>query len=434
MELQARDSAVMLSDRDHLSSQRDYTMQIRITVSILLLLILRPEITSAENWSRFRGENGTGVSLQTGISVTWDDDAIAWQVDLPGIGHSSPCIWEKALFVTSATDEGTRRLLLRLNADTGDEVWRRELALETNHLHRKNSWASGTPATDGLRVYVIFADTKTHAVAAWDFDGNELWKVDLGTFESQHGQGVSPVVVDGMVIVPNDQKGPSSIVALDAETGEVRWKSPRPSGSTSYVTPMVVDTDNGKALICASQASGVSSLDLATGHTHWETGPLPERTVASPVESHGIVLATCGKGGQGKYMVFVDLNARSEKDRIARDRRQRLPYVPTPVIWEGLAFLWGDSGVVSCVELPSGENVWTERVPGNYSASPVCINGHVYCVAEDGVVTVIEASRSFRLLGRTPLGDPCYSSPAVANRHLYLRTFHTLFAIQANAN
>lgn len=399
---------------------------------VLLVVLFAAASTEAGNWSRFRGENGTGLSNQTGIPTEWEDDELAWQIDLPGVGHSSPCVWEKTLFVTTAEDEGRRRLLLSIDADTGSIHWQKEITLNSNHRHLKNSWASSSPATDGTRVYVTFADEQSYEIRAWDFSGELVWQADLGEFDSAHGLGVSPIVADGLVIVVNDQRGPGWVDALDAETGIRRWRTPRPSSKTSYVTPIIAEVDNRPVVVCVSMTSGVSCLDLADGHLVWETGAMSHRTVASPVISQGVLLATSGGGGQGKHLIAVDLHGTAHDARIVFERRQRLPYVPTPIVWHDLAFLWGDSGVISCLEMPAGRNLWTHRVDGNYSSSPICIDGHIYCTSEDGVVTVIRADREFELLARTPLGDPCHASPAVANEHLYLRTFHRLFAIKAN--
>lgn len=398
----------------------------------LLVLAGMAPVTMAGEWDRFRGENGAGISRQTGIPTSWKEDEPAWQIELPGVGHSSPCVRETTLFVTSATDDGTRRLLLSINADTGTENWRRERTFESSHRHRKNSWASGTPACDDQHVYTTFADEHSCIVTAWDASGEEVWSADLGEFQSRHGIGASPVVAEGLVIVTNDQLGSSSITAFDAASGDLKWKTARPSGHTSYATPVVTSIDGHPALICVSTASGVSCLDLHSGELLWETGELPHRTIASPVLFDDLVLATCGSRGQGRYLLAVDLSSSAADSRISFERRQRLPYVPTPVIWNDLAILWGDGGVVSCLEMPSGANLWTHRVPGDYSSSPICVNGHVYCIAEDGVVTVIRADREFELVARTPLGDSCHASPAVANEHLYLRTFHQLIAVKAN--
>jgi outer membrane protein assembly factor BamB len=157
------------------------------------------------------------------------------------------------------------------------------------------------------------------------------------------------------------------------------------------------------------------------------------RTVASPVAAEGLVLACCGEGGNGKYFAAVRTTPEAgSESRIAWERQTMLPYVPCPVIHNGLAFLWGDKGILLCVELQTGRELWHERIDGAFSGSPVCIEDRLYCVTETGEVVVIHAGPEFRELGRTSLNDGCHSTPAVANGHLYIHTFHALIAVKAS--
>lgn len=407
----------------------------RIVLACVVSVVLLVPETAADDWTRFRGANGSGISTLSGIPDSWSDDDYSWTVEFPTIGHSQPIIHGKALFLTSAVEGGTKRYLHRLNADTGEELWRREMEFEESHKHLKNSWASSTPATDGERVYVIFADDVSHVVSAWTFDGEQVWSRNLGGFESQHGQGVSPIVEQGLVIVPNDQRGTSFVTALDSRTGETVWTTPRPSGSTSYSTPLLLPGHGARTqLICLSEASGLASLDLHTGKLNWQTPPLPLRTVACPAAGSDVLVATCGQGGAGKYLLAVNSREQTESpSRLLFERKKQLPYVPTAVIRDQLLFLWGDNGVVSCLDVRSGREHWTERVSGSYSSSPVWIEGRLFCVSETGDVVVIRADDEFELLGRTSLGDRSHTTPAVANGHLYLRTFNRLLALPAKA-
>ena len=404
----------------------------RFPLTFILCMCVTPVI-QADNWPRFRGENGLGISDQTGIPSEWDNDDYAWVIELDKLGHSQPMVWDKALFLTTATEGGTQRFLHRLNADTGETVWTVSQEFETSHKHLKNSWASSTPATEGKRVYVIFADEQSHIVTAYSFDGEKIWSRNLGGFESQHGQGVSPVVAEGLVIVSNDQRGVSSITALDSETGEEVWSVDRPSGATSYSTPVLLPGDGGRTqVICVSEASGIASLDLKTGRLNWQTEPLPMRTVAGPAIGNGVVVATCGQGGNGKYLLAV--NPREQTDSPSRtlfERTKQLPYVPTCVVLDNLLFLWGDAGILNCIDAYTGREYWTKRITGAFSSSPVCIDGRLFCVSETGEVVVIRASDEFELLGRVKLGDRSHTTPVVANGHLYLRTFGKLFALKA---
>lgn len=394
-------------------------------------------------WTRFRGPDGAGISDQKGIPVTWSPGDYAWNVELPGVGHSSPVIWKHKVFVTSAVDEGAVRFLHCLDVRTGKRLWTRSFGMNRSHKHLKNSWASGTPCVDGERVYVPFADKEHHTLSAYDLDGNLVWRRFLGRFESQHGQGVSPIIFEEMVIIPNDQRGPSSVVALDRRTGEVVWSTLRPIQEAAYATPRIIRHNGTEPqLICCSGGAGVSSLDPYTGQVNWTTEPFPHppRNVSSPVYAAGLIFQTCGGGGKGNVMHAVDPaephDASRERmayklSRTGSNAQPALPYVPTPIACGGYLFLCGDSGVFGCIEPGTGRNVWTRRVGGNYSGSPVCIDGKIYIISEDGEVVVFAASSQFRLLGRTRLGDDSHSTPALAGGRLFLRTFHRLACLEA---
>jgi|JI6StandDraft_1071083.scaffolds.fasta_scaffold26800_2 outer membrane protein assembly factor BamB len=400
---------------------------------VLALISLFVDKASAENWPRFRGENGTGLSKQPGIPVAWEAGDYAWTIDLPGVGHSAPVIWEKTLFVTSATEGGGTRYLHCLDADSGQQRWQTSVTLGESKKHLKNSWASSTPATDGQRVYVMFADNSKLTISAWNFEGKQVWTKDLGSYESEHNLGVSPLVQDGLLIVSNDQVGPSSLLALNPETGETVWTAERNPGKTSYSTPVIAPGKAGSLqILCISESNGITSTDLRTGKLNWQTPKLPMRTVASPIVADGLVFATCGEGGNGKYFAAAKIDPDADNaTRIAYERKTMLPYVPCLVAKDGLLFLWGDKGIMVCLEIATGKEVWSERIDGQFSGSPVCIEDRLYCVTEDGIVVVLQAGPEFRELGRTALGDDCHSTPAVANGHLYLRTFHKVFAVKA---
>ncbi len=404
-----------------------------MTCGLSLLLSTR---TNAQNWTRFRGENGAGISDLKGIPSRWSDSDYAWKIELPHVGHSSPIIWEKMLFVTTATEGGGERFLHCLDADSGKERWQASIKLNESRKHQKNSWASSTPATDGDRVYVLFADDTRQLVVAWDFSGEEAWRRDLGAYDSEHGLGASPILHDGLLIIPNDQTGPSSLIALNAETGASVWQSERLPGKSSYSTPLVVaDGDGGHQIISLSESNGVTGVDLLTGKVNWQTPKLPYRTVASPVANDGLIFMVCGEGGTGKYFAAIQTDpAVSAESRIVFERKTTLPYVPCPVAYHGMLFLWGDKGILVCLELPTGREIWSQRIEGGFSGSPVCLGDRIYCLTESGEVVVVRAGDHFEELGRTALGDESHSTPAVANGHLYLRTFRHLMALKARSD
>ncbi|MBM79290.1 MAG: hypothetical protein CMJ78_01695 [Planctomycetaceae bacterium] len=398
-----------------------------------LVLVLSASLTQAENWPRFRGTDGTGVSDQKGIPTTWTANDYEWNIELPGVGHAQPIVWEKKLFATSAIDEGAQRYIFCIDTETGKQLWTKTVTLNKSHKHPKSSWASSTPVTDGKLVYFSFADKETYLILAYTLDGEFSWQRDVGEFDSQHGLGVSPILFDGLLIVANDQKGPSSIIALNAENGKTRWSIERKYRKTSYATPRIVKGKNDDAqLIVVSGATGVTSLDPLTGRKNWNAGTFPLRTVASPVYGAGLIIASCGQGGRyGVKQIAVDVRLNADgAPRIRWTRERLIPYVPTPIVFNDMLFEWNDEGTVACVDIKTGKELKRARIGGNYSGSPICIDGKLYGVAEDGIVRVVSATPKLNDLGSVDLGDPSHSTPIVAHGRLFLRSYHRLAALR----
>ena len=413
----------------------------RIAVAWGCLAVFSCGLAMAENWPQFRGADGTGISSEKGVPTSWSQGDYLWDVAIEGIGHASPVVWGNDIFVTSAEDNGAIRRLVCLDAQNGKQRWSRVIGM--NRFvpgNLKSSNASSTPATDGERVYVLFGDKENYLVAAYDFAGELLWRRSLGAFESQHGVGVSLIVAGDMLIVCNDQDGPSSILAFDKKTGVTRWVTPRTfrGQSTSYSTPLVWRDGKGPPqLICASGPMGISSLDLQTGASNWHSGEFPLRTVASPVYAGGLFIASCGQGGRyGVLQVAVDPNSRDENGlaKVVWKREKMIPYVPTPIAVGDHLFDWTDEGIIVCVDAKTGKDVWVKRLGGKFTSSLLCIDGKIFAVEERGKVIVIDAGPEFKELGSSDLGDASYSTPAIANGRLYLRTFSRLKCLQAKKN
>lgn len=398
------------------------------------------KISAQENWTRFRGPNGSGISPLKGVPTEFSEQDFAWNIELPGKGHGSPIIWKDQLFVTSATetgeqDGGEQRLLFCLNPANGKEIWSLKLGFNTSHKHVKNSFASSTPCTDGQLLYVAFADEQKLTLDAYTLEGERKWRRILGAFTSQHGFGVSPILYKNLVVLPKDMMGSSTIMAFDKETGDTVWSIPRQIRRTSYATPMILERP-GKPdqLITVSGASGISGHDPLTGDVLWTTAEFPKRTVASPIVAAGNIIASDGGGGKGfdLWAVSPDGSGDITETHIKFKRTKELPYVPTPIYFNELLFLWSDKGVVSCVDPKTGENLWTERVQRTeVSSSPVCIDGKIYCPDENGNVAVVAASREFEHLGTSSLGDPTHATPAVAGGRVFFRTFNRLICLEA---
>lgn len=396
--------------------------------------------TAGDTWPRFRGENGLGTSNEAEIPVEWSEDHFLWKADLPGKGHSSPVIWEDRLFVASGDPETAERVLLCYNASTGEKLWERRYSSTTHNLHAHNTYASNSPAVDGKHVYVAWVTPERYLAMALDHDGNEVWQRDLGPFASQHGFGASPMVFGDLVIFTNDQRADkenpqeSFVVALDRQTGQTRWRRSRPSSRAAYGTPCLYYPPEGSPqLIVTSDAAGITALDPVSGGILWQAPdvfPFPWRCVNSPLVAGGLIWASCGEGGVGKQMVAVRPPASpGQEPEVVYTINRSAPYVPTPIECNGLLFVWRDAGTVVCLDLETGDELWTGRVGGAYHGSPVCVDGKLYCASQQGDVVVIAADKEFKLLARNELGEGSSSTPAVAHGRMYVRTESTLFCI-----
>ncbi len=403
--------------------------------ALLVTLLLVPAY--GQEWTRFRGPNGTGVSDTKTIPVIWVETSFNWRVKLPGEGHSQPVLWGDRIFVTSAERQGKTRLVLCLNTRDGKTIWTKNFAHATHSRHKFNSFASTSPTVDEKRLYVVFGNPDKTVVRAFDHSGRPVWERNLGRYAGRHGYGGSPIIFENTLIVQNEHPGAApKILALNCENGETAWESDRRQGRGAYCTPCVYKPDGASPeLIFTSHAHGLSSLDARTGKLNWEAPLFDKRSVASPVVYKDLVFGTCGSGGGGNYLVAVRVGGKGDvsESHLAYKLTQAIPYVPTILVYDDRLFLWNDRGIASCVKPETGEVLWQERVPrpegDRFFGSPVCVDGKIYCVSDSGEVVVIRASDEFEVLAQNQLGDECRGTPVVAGGRMYIRTAHQLVSV-----
>jgi outer membrane protein assembly factor BamB len=400
-----------------------------------LLLFLHSGRLAGQEWTRFRGPNGSGVSLATTVPLRWTEKDYRWKADLPGVGHSSPVLWGDRIFVTSGDQKTGSRTLLCHRAGDGRQLWLRAFPGERHGKHADNSFASATPAVDDRRVYACWGSPKQLLVVALDHQGQEIWRADLGPFRAGHGFGASPIVHGDLVVVPNDQDGPGALLALDRATGKVRWKVPRRSKAT-YTTPCVYQARGRPAeLIFTSYEHGITGIDPKNGRVSWEVEVFNkshiETAIGSPIATDELVIGTSGWLGVRQEVVAVRPGTRGQdgKPQEAYRITRSAPLCTTPLVKDDLLFLWSDLGIVTCADLRTGKPYWRQRVPGSYYGSPVCVGKHVYCASREGEVLVLAAAKDYRLVSRNPLGEGSHATPAVAGGVMYLRTHGHLLAI-----
>ena len=421
----------------------------RSVFSFLILSLVLPCVESrAQEWTRFRGPNGSGISPATNIPLKWTADDYNWQIDLPAQGSSSPVLWGKRLFLMgNHTDEGHRSVLC-IDADSGRILWRRDFPVKNHYLHRDNDFASATPCVDEDGIIVVWSNPEQVLMTALSLDGQEMWRRDLGPYKGLHGSSNSPIIADGLVVLANDQMDPkrfsfylpretnmdpgkSFLIALDRKTGETRWKVDRKSELAGYATPCIRRSGGRAEVVFSSTAHGITAVDLQSGRISWEIDKIwDNRTVSSPQLFGDLVLGSFGKGLSGQRLVAVrPEKPGSAKGKLVYDVTRNVPLVPSFVVKDGLLYLWTDSGIVSCLDAATGKVHWRERVGGEFYSSPIWIEGRLYCISKRGQIVVLAASRKFEVLARMELGEKTFATPAVANGVMYLRTQTRLYSL-----
>jgi len=389
-------------------------------------------LVSAQEWTRFRGPNGTGISNASQIPTKFSLSDANWRIQLPGVGHSHPVIWGDKLFLTSAVEASHSRQVLCYQASDGKLLWKTEYPYAEHHRHQFNSFASATAAVDETHVYVAFTTPEEYMLVALKHDGTEAWRADLGPFESQHSGGTSPVVFENLVVIGNEQDGPSFLAAFDRMTGKEAWRTPRKFEKVAYSTPCIYQpAGQPPQMIFNSQAYGVSAVDPYTGRMIWEAPLLSMRSCSSPVLAGGNLIGSCGSGAGGNYLIAIKPGGTGNisSTNLAYKLTRSMPYVPTPIAVGDLLFAWSDGGVVTCIQADTGEQHWQKRVEGNYFGSPICVQDRLYCISTKGKCVVLRASKTFEELAVNDLGEGSHSTPAVANERMYLRTFSHLISI-----
>lgn len=418
-------------------------------LALLLSLMLASQCT-AENWPCWRGPRGDGSSQERAVPKKWNGETgenVAWKVSVPGSGHASPIVWGDRIFLVSCLEEQEERLLLCLDRHTGKTLWQKTVvASQLETKHRLNSFASGTPATDGKIVYVSFLITdgrevpalnvgkarKTTTgdilVVAYDFDGNQLWQATPGVFTSVHGFCSSPVIYKNLLIVNGDHDGESYVVALNRQTGETIWQTAREHKTRSYCTP-IIRSVGGKTQMVMSGSKRIVSLDPLTGRVLWRVEGPTEQFVASMVFDGEKFYMAAGFPTHHVLGIRPDGTADVTDSHVAWHSEQAKCYVPSPVVAGKYLFVADDRGTANCFDTKTGERIWQDRLGKHYSASLIVANDLVYFLADDGVTKVVAPGGKLDVVATNPLGEYAFASPAVSNGQLFIRGEKNLYAI-----
>ena len=432
----------------------------RLAFCIIFFLINFKTFAETSNWTQWRGVNGQGHSHYDDLAVSWNEKKnITWKVKTKGRGWSSPVIFNDQIWFTSAeeslaTEEDARE---RLKENTGSQpltllksskfhaICLDKKSGEVIHsislfsvdkpqwVHRFNSYASPTPIIEEGRLYCHFG---TYGTACVDTaSGKVLWKnLELQCMH-ENGPGSSPVLYGDSIIFHMDGSDVQYVAALNKDDGSLKWKTsrsgkmnPNPQLKKGYSTPIIINR-NGKDELISPGANWLYSYDPKSGSENWKVDyeVLGFSNVARPVSGDGMIyVATCFMRSQ---MLGI---SSGESPEIVWRYKKGVPNTPSPLLSKGLLYFVGDSGgLVTCLDSKTGELVWSERIAsGKYWSAPFIANGKIYFHNEDGVTTVIQEGRAFKILSENKIEGKIMSSAAISDGAIYLRTDKAIYKVE----
>jgi outer membrane protein assembly factor BamB len=415
------------------------------------------------DWPQWRGPGSQGISAEAGLPTEWSDTKnVQWKTPIPGAGHSSPIVSGGRVFLTTSVEgaaverthtvthlynnqvfkhpdwTGADRMytlkVLCLDRKTGRVLWER-VAYEGkvyDTRHRKNTYASSTPATDGRYVYAYFGP---EGLYCYDFDGNQVWKASLGQIGSMGmGVGTSPVLYENLLILQCDQEydgGASFLLALDKKTGKQVWKTAR-SNRASWSTPVIARHGRRVELI-TSGGKGIISYDPATGKELWRCQGVEDIAIPTPVVGPGLVIVS--GGGDFKCVVAVRTGGSGDvtgTPNVLWKFKKSVAYVASPILYGDFFYLMSDKGILTCMDAKTGELKYEGGrvpVPATFMSSPVAFDGKLLLTSEDGETFVIKAGPTFEVLGTNSIGEPVYASVAISDGNIFIRGAKHLYCI-----
>lgn len=392
-----------------------------------------------KEWPQFCGPTGQGISAATEVPVRWSGtEGLAWKVEVPGSGWSSPVLSDGKIYLTAAVpDASTGDTSLRalcLSAKDGSVLWNTEVSRPdpgaVAAMHRKNSPASATAIVEGGKVYVHFGHMGT---AALDLEGKVLWRQTALGYQPTHGNGGSPVLVEGKLIFSADGDPDPFVAALHAETGELAWKTPRNTPARkrfSFSTPLAIQV-GGETQVISPGSGFVGAYAPADGRELWRAGYGEGYSViVRPVFAHGLLFVSSSYNTPWVYAIRPE-GAKGDvtETNIAWKYRKGAPNTPSMVVAGDELYFVSDNGIATCADARTGQIHWAERLGGDFSASPVAAEGRIYFQNEVGVGFVVKAGRTFELLSKNELGERTLASPAIVDGAIYLRSEKHLWRI-----
>jgi len=412
-----------------------------ITSVVAYWVVFNADLVLAEEWPQFRGPTGQGISSATNMPVEWNSKRnVVWKIPLPGQGWSSPVVAGERVYLTAAVEMQDQQgavvslIVQCIDAANGRLLWQTEVFRpgqdQTRVMHQKNSLASPTPIVGADRLFVHFGHMGT---AALDLNGKVLWRQTSLKYSPVHGNGGSPMLVGDLLVFNCDGANDPFVVALDAASGTVRWKTPRntPSFKTfSFSTPIEIDV-NGDRQIVSAGSGFVGSYNKETGREIWRVRYGEGYSIVPrPIYAAGLLFVCSGYDGPVLLAINpVGATGDVTGSKVVWTLQRGIPLTPSLLAVGQEIYLISDRGIAKCLDAKTGKIHWDQRLGGEFSASPLYADGRVYFQSEEGVGIVLKAGTTFELLARNDLEEPTLASYAVADQAFIIRSKSHLWRI-----
>lgn len=414
---------------------------------LLLLGLLCADLRGGENWPQFRGPAGTGHSDSPDLPLQWSETQnVVWKTAIHDHGWSSPVIYGKQIWLTSASKDGQQLFVLCIDRDTGKIIrdWKLFDVAKPQYVHPFNTHASPTPVIEEGRVYITFGSAGTAAIDTKTF--RVIW--ERRDIECNHyrGAGSSPIIFGNLLLMHFDGSDRQFVVALDKKTGKTVWQTNRSidfqdldaSGNPTaegdlrkaFATPHV-ERINGRWEMISLGAKAAYSYDPLTGKELWRVEERGQHSASTrPVLGDGMIFFPTGFPTGQLFAVRLGGKGLITDTHVAWKVKRGVSNKPSILLVDGMIYMVGDTGIASCIDAKTGEQIWQQRIGGEYSASPVYANGLLWFFSEDGKTTALKPGRVFEKVAENRLDDGFLASPAVAGKAFYLRTRTHLYRIE----
>jgi len=395
-------------------------------------------------WSEFRGSARDGTSAATGLPLTWSETKnIKWKTELPGVGHSSPVAANGRIWMTQSPDKGKSQHVLCVDFETGKllkDIKLFSYDLTGEQYHEWNSYATPTPVVEGNRVYVTFGNPGTACLNAET--GEVIWeRRDITNLFWDCGAGCSPTLHGNKLIFNSDGEhtpaGTQFIIALDKDTGKTLWKTKRkylatetPKRTHAFSVPLVVKVGD-KEQVVSPAANGVFGYDLETGEELWVARYKAWSVVPRPVTDGKLVFICMGVVHHLILAIQLDKAKGdiTDTDAIAWSTTKKVPDMSSPLLVNNRFYTLA-AGKLTCSDSATGNEIWSENIPKQHFASPVCAEGRIYLFSTEGSAAVVALGDTFQLLASNKLDTGCHASPAIVDKSIIVRTSTHLYRIE----